>query len=138
MKAILNACLDFFVFFLFCQFRWKCCAFLLTSLLHSSLSMTKSLSEWPVLIYFSPYMCTCVYMCTWYMKTKVCLSISSDKPFSMVLSMLLMTKRFVSYVHGLPLAPICKKFSRLRLQSWPSIYWLNIISYLHIQANTII
>ena len=51
------------------------------------------------------------------MKTKVCVSIASDKPFSMVLSMLLTTINFVSYAHELPLAPICKKFPRLRLQS---------------------
>ena len=35
-----------------------------------------------------------IYM---YMKTKV--SIASDKPFSMVLSMLLTTKNFVSYAY---------------------------------------
>ena len=42
-----------FCIFLFCQFTWKCCAFLFISFLHSSLSMTKSLSVWPVLTYFS-------------------------------------------------------------------------------------
>ena len=49
------------------------------------------------------------------MKTKACVSIASDKPFSMVMSMLLATKNFVSYVYGLPLAPICNKFPRLGL-----------------------
>ena len=35
--------------------NWKCCAFLFISFLHSSLSMTKSLSVWPVLTYFSQW-----------------------------------------------------------------------------------
>ena len=53
------------------------------------------------------------------MKTKLCISFASDKPFSMVLSMLLMTQNFVGYAYELPLAPICncKKIPRLRLQS---------------------
>ena len=42
-----------FCAFLFCQFSWKYCHFLLISFLHSSLSTTKSLREWPVLTYFS-------------------------------------------------------------------------------------
>ena len=37
------------------------CAFLLISFLHLSLSMTKSLRDWLVRMYFSPYLCT-IYM----------------------------------------------------------------------------
>ena len=37
---------------------------------------------------------------------EMCVSIASGKPFSMVLSMLLMTKNFVSYVYGLPPSPM--------------------------------
>ena len=48
------------------------------------------------------------------MKTNVCVSVASDKPFSMVLSTLLTTKNFVSYAYELPLAPICEKFPRLK------------------------
>ena len=42
-----------FLYIFVCRVSWKCCAFLFISFLHSSLSMTKSLSVWPVLTYFS-------------------------------------------------------------------------------------
>jgi len=42
-----------FLYIFVCRVSWKCCAFLFISFLHSSLSVTKSLSVWPVLTYFS-------------------------------------------------------------------------------------
>ena len=47
-------CLSWFFLYIFvCRVSWKCCPFLFISFLHSSLSMTKSLSAGPVLTYFS-------------------------------------------------------------------------------------
>ena len=73
------------------------------------------------------------------MKTKVCVSIASDKPyaFSMVLSMVLMTKNFVSYVYGLPRAPICKNNSKVMAAKLTKQF-IFIYIYMYIYIYTMI